>query len=258
MIISTDGLDYVPFADPRGLTGTSGQLHLVDVPELGTLLVKSARPADVPKEYVGHKVALAIGVPTSDAFLIRHDGKMEVGMTYERDFTEIELPSFTSAAGRFPDDSPLFPDLLAYIPFHCMIRVSDYPQLAISGGRLVSFDYGRSFALSDARYDKIISEGDYSLPLEKFKTKMPAEWVGYGPFTRRLLGRKETDELRKAFYAPVREMRQADFAPVLAELSECFPPAVHDYFKSVLDFIKEFAGDVLAGKVVENAENFKL
>lgn len=69
MILNGKKLKCTPFTDSRGHYGESGQLHIAEDIRGTKFLVKS-NPADVTNEYVVHRLARSIGVPTSDAVLI--------------------------------------------------------------------------------------------------------------------------------------------------------------------------------------------
>ncbi len=70
MILNKKDLKRLPFKDSRDHSGTSGKLYIAEAPDKSRYLVKS-KPMDVANEYVAHSLAKQIGLPTSDAVLIK-------------------------------------------------------------------------------------------------------------------------------------------------------------------------------------------
>ena len=92
-MIDGNDLAFTPYKDSRGNSGSSGQLSIGTAKTGKKYLVKSL-PADVVTEFVAHRLATIIGVPTSDAVLIRNGKNVVVGIEYLEDFTRISMDDF--------------------------------------------------------------------------------------------------------------------------------------------------------------------
>ena len=79
MILDGTKMMKTLFQDSRGHSGESGQLYIYEDENGAKYLVKH-KPLDVANEYVAHRLAMLLGVPTSDAVLILKNGKFAVGI----------------------------------------------------------------------------------------------------------------------------------------------------------------------------------
>lgn len=110
MIVDGKRLEYCLYKDSRGHYGESGQLFIAKDGKGRFCLVKT-KPADVTNEFVAHKVAKLMGVPTSNAVLIDNRGNIEVGITYENDFQRASVEELSS----LPDEERHLSDFMAYM-----------------------------------------------------------------------------------------------------------------------------------------------
>lgn len=147
MIVNGKGLNYSPYADSRGHVGESGQLYIARDGKGRSCLVKT-QSADVTNEFVAHRVAKLIGAPTSNAFLIDNRGNIEVGIVYEKDFKRVSVQKLKLLS----DEDRHLADFMAYMALMDLLLIDDNLQLALSHGKLYSFDYVISFCMDDLTY----------------------------------------------------------------------------------------------------------
>lgn len=69
MILDGTKMMKTRYMDSRGHSGEAGQLYIYKDVDGAKYLVKH-KPLDVANEYVAHRLAMLLGVPTSDAVLI--------------------------------------------------------------------------------------------------------------------------------------------------------------------------------------------
>lgn len=151
MICDSDSFTYTPYIDSRGESGWSGQLLLATDKDGKRYLVKHAEKKDISNEYLGHAFAKKVGVPTSDAILIRSSSAkspfklpVAVGIAYEEDFRRFNADLLVGTE-RYPDSHPYTLDFFRQMGFRYMISLDDNIQVAVARGRLISFDYAESF-----------------------------------------------------------------------------------------------------------------
>lgn len=148
MILNGKYLKRIPYRDSRGTYGTSGQLYIAEDIK-GTRFLVKTKSVDAANEYVVHRIAKLIGVPTSDAVLIKENNDdVSVGIKYEQDFTRVSMYDFRGSERyknseillngeqikhapeyklKYPDDSPFLADLMAYMCFRHLIVLEDNP-----------------------------------------------------------------------------------------------------------------------------------
>ena len=218
-------------------------------------LVKSGK-ADVINEFVAHRLATIIGVPSSDAVFIkcgnnsknRNNSKnVQVGIEFFEDFTRVSTDAFLGGVGydegknvaeiKYPDDSPLLSDLMKYLAFRQMIIMEDNPQLAMSNGRLVSFDYAESFHLSNISVDRMIYTDDVSNPLQLFKSYLT--FKGSLQSNLKVIHRAESEFLSEAYFAPLYEFLDADLQPIFNDLAEAYPLVIARFFSEAFEIVKK-------------------
>lgn len=233
MILNGKKLKNTLYHDSRGRHGESGQLHIAESRNGKKYLVKS-NPADVTNEYVAHKVAMLIGVPTSDAVLIQTGDLVEVGIAFEPDFKRANLDDFIGDTN-YPDDSPFLADVMAYFALRDLIVLDDNPQIAFAGGRLISFDYADSFYLSDPVLSTMEITHDISLPVHVFKNHLML--FHHYRSVRQVLQRPDTDFLFDAYFNPILNFQDAgnNLQPILDELREVFPPVVPAFYEACFE-----------------------
>ena len=234
MILNGITLKYTPFRDSRGETGMSGKLYLAKAPDGTRYLVKS-NPMIVANEYVAHNLAKLIGVPTSDAVLIKDGSLVRVGIKYEEDFKLVSMDDFIGA-DKYPDDDPHLAELMAYMAFRTLIDLEDNPQLAFARGHLISFDYAESFYLTDLTFSGILKGGNLSHPVSLFASHLSLE-LGFRIATE-ILRRPRSDFLLEAYLAPVFAFQEADFRPIFDDLDAVFPKALSSFYRACFDIVK--------------------
>ena len=229
MIIEHDKLKYRPYIDKRGIIGTSGQLYIAENNDGMSYIVKSS-PVDVLNEYVAHSVAKAIGVPTSEVVLIRNGKIVDVGIRYETDFERISMDDLIGGDNtKYPDDSPYVADVMKYLAFRQLISLEDNPQLAVSDGRVISFDYAESFSMTEYILNLMINVEDISAGMRSFLFSL----VTTDNYNKSLeiIKRPDIPVLHDAFYGTIKEFKKADFMPIINELDEIFPPVVSVFYE---------------------------
>ncbi len=266
MILNRKDLQFSPYKDSRGKAGMSGRLQIAETSEGKKYLVKSS-PVDVANEYVAHKLAQLIGVPTSDAVLIRYGNRStKVGIAFEEDFkrvpwsdflgtekvkadeddvlffdgrkggrVDIESPEITVA--KYPDDDPLLAELMAYLAFRSLIVLEDNVQLALAGGHLISFDYAESFYITETGFSTILNYNEFSYPVKLFSNHLFLEH-GYRDGLE-FLHRPNTDFLLDAYLSPVFAFQEADYQPLFDDLDEVFPPAVSSFYAACFEVVNK-------------------
>ena len=235
MILNGKKLKNTPFKDSRGHAGESGTLHIAETPNGIKYLVKS-NPADVTNEFVVHRIAKIIGVPTSDAVLIIEGDIVEVGIEYEKDFKRVSMDDFIGNS-LYPDDSPYLADLMSYLALRDLVKMGDNHQLALSKNRLISFDYADSFNFSDTSYRIMRMMKDNSLSISAFSKlySLPLEL----DYIFDTFKRPKTDFLIDAYCDTIFGFMDADLTPILNDLKEVFPPVITGFYESRFDVIKK-------------------
>ena len=257
MILNEKNLKILPFEDSRGESGMSGKLCIAEAPDGTKYLVKS-KPADVSNEYVAHKLARLIGVPTSDAVLIESGENIKVGITYESDFKRIPWNDFLGTQeykeeisifpngeehktpipteAKYPDDDPLLAEFMAYLSFRDFTVMEDIVQLALSGGHLISFDYAGSFNLDDVTFSNLLNGKGLSRSVGLFANHL--HLVNGYRYALKFLHRPESDFLLDAYLAPVFAFQEANFQPIFDELDSVFPPLVSAFYAACFALVK--------------------
>lgn len=235
MILNGKKLKNTPFKDSRGHAGESGQLHIAETSNGIKYLVKS-NPADVTNEFVVHRIAKIIGVPTSNAVLIIEGDIVEVGIEYEKDFKRVSMDDFIGNLV-YPDDSPFLADLMSYLALRDLVKMGDNHQLALSKNRLISFDYADSFNFSDTSYRIMCMMKDNSLSISAFSKlySLPLEL----DYIFETFKRQKTDFLIDAYCDTIFGFMDADLTPILNDLKEVFPPVISGFYESCFDVIKK-------------------
>jgi len=264
MILDGKRLNKLPFSDPRGESGMSGKLHLAEAADGTKYLVKS-NLVDVANEFVAHKLAKMIGVPTSDAVLIKTDRTVKVGIVFEPDFKRVSMDEFVGvekadddddplffygskgvwvgrnppqnpSVGKYSDDDPFLAELMAYLSFRDLIVIQDNPQLAFAGGHLISFDYAESFYLTDVTFSGLLRGQGLSHPVGLFANHLHLA-SGYRN-TIEILHRPNTEFLLDAFLVPVFAFQDADFQPIFDDLDAVFPTTVSAFYSACFEYTR--------------------
>lgn len=235
MILNGRKLKNTLFSDSRGHFGEWGQLHISEASNGIKYLVKS-KPTDVVNEFVVHRLARIIGVPTSDAVLIDNRGFIEVGIEYEKDFKRVLLNDFVDNA-KYPNDSPFLADLFSYLALRDLVAMGDNHQLALSRNRLISFDCAESFCLSDTFYGAMCRLNSITYPLMCFSNglKLNKEFIS----VLRFLKRPKTNFIVDAYLDIIFGFVDVDLAPMLDELKEVFPVVVSDFYEACFGAIRK-------------------
>ena len=264
MILNGKDLTYRPFSDSRGKSGMSGKLSIAEAQDGMEYLVKP-NPVDVANEFAAHRIAKMIGVPTSDAVLIRSGNTISVGIVFEPDFQRVSMDEFVGtekaedddeplyfdgskgvwvgrnlSAGKYPNDDPFMAELMAYLAFRSLIVLQDHVQLAFSGGHLISFDYAESFYLTDVTFDGLLRGRGLSHAVSLFGEHLKLA-SGYRNAIE-VLHRPNTDFLLDAFLDPVFAFQDADFQPILDDLNAVFPATVSAFYSACFELVKREIG----------------
>lgn len=267
MILNRKDLQFSPYKDSRGKAGMSGRLQIAETSEGKKYLVKSS-PVDVANEYVAHKLAQLIGVPTSDAVLIRNGTKPpKVGITFEEDFkrvpwddflgtekvitddsddmlffdgrkgewVNIRSPEITTA--KYSDDDPHLAEFMAYLAFRSLIVLEDNVQLAFAGGHLISYDYAESFYITETGFSTILNYKEFSYPVKVFSEHLFLEH-GYRNGLE-FLHRPNSDFLLEAYLSPVFAFQEANFQQIFDELDAVFPTSVSGFYSACFDVVNK-------------------
>lgn len=239
------------FIDPRGESGMSGQLYTIEDAD-GVKYIIKTKLVDVVNEYVAHKLAQIIEVPTSEAVLISNTNKrVYTGIVYEADFRHVGvndfwgleeypendlqipvngviMPHIKVKEMKYPDDSPFLADVMMYQSFRRLIALDDNEQIAFSRGRVISFDYADAFSLSERNLSNMLYSSDISEPFYAFSRNLFLK-SGY-EYAIVDLRRADSDFLRNAYYTPMKKFLEADFTPLIEELDSIFPPAIPAFY----------------------------
>lgn len=254
MILDGKTLKRIPFSDSRGESGMSGKLHIAEAADGTKYLVKS-NPVDVANEFVAHKLAKLIGVPTSNAVLIKTGNSVKVGIVFEPDFQRVSMDDFIGneqpdeepilvngkpleipTAGKYPDDDPFLAELMAFLAFRSLIVLQDHVQLAFAGGHLISFDYAESFYLTEGTFAGLLRGGSLSQPVGLFANNLHLESGFRNAIS--VLRRPSTDFLLDAYLAPVYAFEDVDFQPIFDDLDAVFPPLVSAFYAACFEFTR--------------------
>ena len=254
MILSGKTLKRIPFSDSRGESGMSGKLHIAEADDGTKYLVKS-NPVDVANEFVAHKLAKLIGVPTSNAVLIKTGNSVKVGIVFEPDFKRVPWDDFLGTeeyeddmingevyktplptVPKYPDDDPFLAEFMAYLAFRDLIVIEDNAQLAFAGGHLISFDYAESFYLMENTFNKLLRGAGLSHAVGLFAEHQFLE-SGYR-YALEFLHRPNTSFLHNAYLAPVYAFEDVDFQPIFDDLDAVFPPLVSAFYAACFEFTR--------------------
>lgn len=236
MILDGTKMRFRLFHDSRGECGESGQL-LIGEDKKGSKYLVKEKCGDVTNEYVAHKLAKLMDVPTSDAVLIKYNNSLAVGIQYEDSLKRVYMDDFISLNEKFPDDSPYLADLMKYLAFRTLILLDDNPQLGIVDDRLISFDYADSFHMTEFSFWIMISDNDISRPLYNIEDSIRIS-DSYKSYLS-ILKRQDTDFLRKVFNEPVRRMKEADITSILDDLDRLYPTVVSQFYAGFIEIIKK-------------------
>lgn len=227
MILNGKKLENTLFTDPRGHCGESGQLHISTDTKGTSYLVKS-KPSDVTNEFVVHRLARIIGVPTSDAVLIDNRGFIEVGIVYEKDFKRASIDDFIGDA-KYPDDSPYLADFVSFLALRDLVAMGD--------NHLISYDYADSFFLSDSTYGAMCLLNDLSIPISAFSNNILIRHELESML--RILQRPKTDFLVDAYCDTLFSFMDADMTPILNDLKAVFPAVVPAFYEACFDIMRD-------------------
>ncbi len=234
MIVNGKGLKYWSYKDSRGHIGESGQLYIAKDGNGRSCLVKT-QPADVTNEFVAHRLAKLMGVPTSNAFLIDNNGNIEVGITYEKDFKRASVQDLLLLS----DENQFLVDFMAYMALMDLLLIDDNLQLAFSHGKLYSFDYAISFCMDDLTYGAMCIVNDHQLLFDRFRSNFQ--------FGRRcveainLLERKSEAGkriLQEAYidtYVRFLHINPEKLRLIWNDLYAVFPPVVADFYRTCIE-----------------------
>ena len=258
MILDGKGLIFSPFFDSRGESGMSGKLRIAEAKDGTKYLVKSA-PVDATNEFVTHRLARLIGVPTSDAVLIKSGSRVSVGIVFEPDFKRVPWNDFLGtveykeddpilingkvyetplpAVPKYSDDDPLLSEFMAYLAFRDLIVLEDNAQLAFAEGHLISFDYAESFYLTEYTFNNLLRGSGLSHAVGLFANHQFLE-NGYRDAIQ-FLHRPNTDFLLDAYLDPVFAFQEADFQPIFDDLDAVFPPLVSAFYAACFAFTRK-------------------
>lgn len=260
MIYKERDFSFSVYQDSRGQAGMSGQLQLAKYKDGISYLVKTG-DVDIANEYVAHRLAKLIGVPTSDAVLITDKkGLYGVGIVYEPNFQRISMDDFLgtedydreevpmSIGGKpyvwpkitvpkYPDDSPLLADVMRYIAFRHMIVLEDVVQLAMNQGRVISFDYAESFRILSTGFVIMLRTGKVEMALGNFVNYLHLKNSYKNGIE--VLRRPDTVFLRAAHDEPFRRFSEVDREPILSDLDEVYPPVVANFYYNCFECIQD-------------------
>jgi len=267
MILNRKDLAFSPYKDSRGKVGMSGRLQIAETSEGKKYLVKSS-PVDVANEYVAHKLAKLIGVPTSDAVLIRNGTRSpKVGIAFEEDFKRVPWDDFLGTekvktdddddllffdgrkgewvnikspeitVAKYPDDDPRLAEFMAYLAFRKLIVLEDNVQLAFAGGHLISYDYAESFYITETGFSTILKYNEVAYPVKVFSEHLFLE-NGYG-YGLNFLHRPNTDFLLDAYLSPMFAFQETDFQPIFDDLDAVFPASVSAFYAACFEVVNK-------------------
>lgn len=265
MILDGAKMKKTPFQDSRGHSGESGQLYIYTAPDSKKYLVKT-KPLDVANEYISHQIAKIIGVPTSEAVLIKENGKLSVGIEYEDDFQRANMNDFYGTEkyasddipicvggrcikpvevteAKYEDDAPLLAEAMAYLAFRYLVAMEDNIQVAFAHGHLISFDYTYAFNLTEDAFDGIMCGNElfFNNAVRNFNNYL---FILHGyKSSLELLRRPNTDRLFDAYFDPILDFYNMDFNELFAELRQVFPRTVVNYYAACFQLInRQIAG----------------
>ena len=263
MILDGTKMIKTPYMDSRGRCGESGQLYIYENIN-GTKYLVKHKPLDIANEYVAHRLAMLLGVPTSDAVLILENGKFAVGIEYLDDFQRVNLddfigteqyedddiPIFYGGTGayiatvevtklKYSDDDPHLAEVMKYFAFRKIVVMDDNPQAAFSHGNLISFDYSFAFNLTKEVFDALMKDNKKMLELAvgNFKHHLNIE-KGYWNSIE-LFRRPNTDFLFNTYFNLVMAFPDVDYNSLLDEMGQVFPKTVVDFYHSCLHLINK-------------------
>lgn len=242
MIYSEKDFQFSPYEDSRGSAGTSGDLLLAKI-KGKQYLIKHTVTSDVTNEFVAHKLALSIDVPTTDAILIKKKNRgscfiqnYAVGIEVAEGFQRANLDHFVGQ-----NDSPYINDIMRYMAFRYMICLEDNVQLAYSNGKLISYDYAESFNNGEISHKFMTITGDGRNAVTGYLNGISSLAFNYKS-TIDILKLSDTKETRGAFYSPFykfHEEKDKIQETILPELIEAFPKVIASFYYSCLYYLDE-------------------
>ena len=248
MIYSEKDFRYTPYQDSRGSAGTSGKLLLAEF-NGKKYLIKHMVASDVTNEFVAHKLALSIGVPTTDAILIKKKKRgscfvedCAVGIEFAKEFKRANLDHFVGQ-----DDSPYIEDIMRYLAFRHMICLDDNVQLAYSNGHILSYDYAESFENGDFSYKFMTYTGNGSDAVTNYLNRISSMASNYKSSIE-IMKLKDTKVMRDAFYSPIyrfHEEKEKIQDIVLPDLIEAFPNVIASFYYSCLCYLDDVIGNTI-------------
>lgn len=176
MIYDSSSFSFTPYHDSRGTHGISGPLLLAKDRKSGIqYLVKHTIRNDIGNEYLAHKLAIALNVPTTEAILIGQSPQFNlpyaVGIEYAEDFKrfnadrligntqkdgdgvgtaimsgdkDAEVPA-PPKEPEYQDSDPFVTTLMRHMAFRYIINLDNNLQFATHDGKLIAFDFADSF-----------------------------------------------------------------------------------------------------------------
>lgn len=257
MILDGTKMMKTCYKDSRSHSGESGQLYIYEDADGAKYLVKH-KPLDVANEYVAHRLAMLLGVPTSDAVLILENGKFAVGIAFEEDFQRVNMDDFfgteTSedddldmgypldsrvqvAKVKYSDDDPHLAEAMNYLAFRHIVVMDDNPQVAFAHGNLISFDYADAFNLTEEMFASLMNDNRSALvnAVGLFKSHLKID-KGYWDSIE-LLRRPNTNFLLNAYLDPVMNFPDIDFNSLFDELNQAFSRTVVDFYGCCLQLV---------------------
>ena len=255
MIYSENDFRCDPYKDSRGSAGESGNLLLGEL-NGKQYLIKHTIASDVTNEFVAHKLALSLGVPTTDAILIKKKKRSSrfvenyaVGIEVAEGFQRANLDHFVGQ-----DDSPYINDLMRYMAFRRMICLEDNVQLAYSNGRLISFDYAESFNNGEFSYKIMILSGDGRNAVTSYLNGISSLTSAYKS-TIAIMKLNDTKVKCDAFYYPIykfHEEKNKIQDTVLPDLIEAFPNVITSFYYSCFCYLDGVIEKIIKTKGAQN------
>ncbi len=126
---------------------------------------------------------------------------------------------------------------MRYLAFRRMIVLEDNPQIAVSQGRVISFDYAESFRITPVSYDMMLSMGKVDMAVENFLQYLSLKKSYESALN--ILRRPDTPFLRAAYYEPFYNFSMVDKELILSDLDEVYPPVVANFYYNCFEYIQE-------------------
>ena len=269
MILDGAKMKKILYQDSRGHFGEPGQLYIYTAPDSKKYLVKH-KPLDVANEYISHQIAKLIGVPTSDAVLIKENDNLSVGIEYEADFQRASMNDFYGTEkyehddipiffggtatyikpvevtkAKYADDDPLLAEAMAYLAFRYLVVMDDNIQVAFAHGNLISFDYAYAFNLTEESFDGMAHGNElYFKNVVGNLNRYLSILHGYKS-SLELLRRPNTDRLFDAYFDPILNFHDTDFSGLFTELRQVFPKMVVDFYAACFQIINQQIAEII-------------